>query len=126
MSQALRDNGFHVLETFNGRDALELANRHRGPIHLLVTDVILAGPMDGLELCIGLRRNRPDLRTLYVSAYSLDWDGRWEAEMGPEFFLAKPFAPKGLLEAVAFSLSEPKRDAVAKRAARAVEHHSTR
>lgn len=107
MSLSLKDNGYLVLETHNGKDALEIAGRHRGPIHALITDVILAGPMDGLELGATMRKLRAELRVLYVSGYSLDWDGRWEAEINNEFFLAKPFSVKGLLEALAFCLTAP-------------------
>lgn len=107
MSLSLKDNGYLVLETHNGKDAMEIAGRQHGPIHALVTDVILAGPMDGLELGAAMRKLRPGLRVLYVSGYSLDWDGRWQAEIGNEFFLAKPFSAKGLIEAMSFCLSAP-------------------
>jgi two-component system cell cycle sensor histidine kinase/response regulator CckA len=107
MSQALKDNGFHVLETSNGKDALEMANRHRGPIHMLVTDIILGGPMDGIEVGSSLRRLRPEMRVLYVSGYPMGWDGRWDTEVAAEFFLPKPFSAKGLLEAVAFCVTTP-------------------
>jgi two-component system cell cycle sensor histidine kinase/response regulator CckA len=107
MSLTLKDNGFMVLETSTGKDAMDIAARHHGPIHVLISDIILAGPMDGLELGAGMRRLRAEMRILYVSGYAMDWDGRWEAEVASEFFLAKPFSAKGLLEAVAFCLTAP-------------------
>ena len=64
----LRAQGYEVLEAGDGVEALALAERHAGPIHLLVADVVMPR-MGGLELAERLRALRPETRVLHVSGY---------------------------------------------------------
>ncbi len=98
MSSMLKDNGYFVLEASSGKAAQELNARHRGAIHILVTDIILSGPMDGIELGLEIRRTRPKLRTVYLSDYPSDTAEKLGLEADLEFFLAKSFTPKMFLE----------------------------
>ncbi len=103
ISLALEDNGYRVIHADSGQDALQLATHHRGPIHLLVTDYILMGPMDGLELAQILKQKRRDMAVLCTSGYDLDrrWNAREpEPEDEPDLFLQKPFTPRQLLRSV--------------------------
>jgi two-component system, cell cycle sensor histidine kinase and response regulator CckA len=103
ISFALKDNGYRVMHANNGQDALEMARHHPGPIHLLVTDYILLGPMDGLELAQALKRRRQDMAVLCTSGYEVDqsWALRESPpEDHPDRFLQKPFSPKELLRSV--------------------------
>lgn len=100
VTSLLRDNGYRVLDTSNGKDALEIAGRHPGPIHALLADIILNGPMDGLELGSELRRIRPETRALYMSGYSGSFADRLELEALTDFFIAKPFSAKSLIAMV--------------------------
>jgi DNA-binding response OmpR family regulator len=93
----LKDNGYRVLDTGNAREALDLASRHHGPIHALLSDILLNGPMDGLELGAEMRRLRPGIRTLFMSGYGGDIGERLALEAMTDFFLAKPFKAKALL-----------------------------
>jgi PAS domain S-box-containing protein len=61
--------GYTVLSVSAGADALNLAASHVGPIHLLVTDVVLPG-MSGRELAARLESARPGLKVLYTSGYT--------------------------------------------------------
>lgn len=111
----LRDNGYRVLDTSNGKDALELSGRFPGPIHALLADILLTGPMDGLELGAELRRLRPDIRTLYMSGYGGNFGDRLELEALTDFFIAKPFSAKALIGMVEDSLAgEPVEKGVAR------------
>lgn len=105
VSSQLRDHGYRVLETSNARDALEIAGRHPGPVHAMLTDIILGGPVDGLELAAEMKRDRPDLRVLYMSGYSGTLADRLDLEALSDFFLAKPFTPKSLLAVVESALA---------------------
>ncbi|HTZ94827.1 MAG TPA: ATP-binding protein [Terriglobales bacterium] len=66
--QYLQQNGYSVLHAQNGKDALEIAQRYRGSIHLLLTDVVMP-EMSGHELARDLRRVRPRCKILLTSGY---------------------------------------------------------
>jgi PAS domain S-box-containing protein len=61
--------GYSVIEAENGHAALELASRHNGKIHLLMTDVVMPG-ISGRELSERVRTVRPDMRVLFMSGYT--------------------------------------------------------
>ena len=105
---ALRQGGYTVLEARDGPAALRLAAGHAGPIHLLATDVVMP-KMGGRELADRLRRERADLKVLYLSGYDKDalaGQGVREADIA---FLAKPFTPSGLAGKVREVLDAPAR-----------------
>jgi PAS domain S-box-containing protein len=90
---------YRILQARNGKHALEIAGAHDGPIHLLVTDVVMP-ELDGVALASALRRAHPALRVLYVSGYTDD-AAILSAPLGPDTqFLAKPFLPGDLTRAV--------------------------
>lgn len=95
----LEMNGYAVLEALDVADATRLAETHPGPIHLLVTDVVMPGA-SGPELAGRLRARRPDLRVLCMSGYPESADGRIEGEAGWNAWLQKPFTPDGLMRKV--------------------------
>jgi PAS domain S-box-containing protein len=61
--------GYHVLTASSGEQALHLAQTHPGPIHLLLTDVIMP-KMTGNEVAARIRTIRPDIPVLYMSGYA--------------------------------------------------------
>jgi PAS domain S-box-containing protein len=70
-SRALGGKGYAVLEAGRGEEALMVAKGHTGPIHLLVTDVVMPG-MSGREVAQQLLASRPRMKVLYVSGYTED------------------------------------------------------
>ncbi|HVA94914.1 MAG TPA: PAS domain S-box protein [Candidatus Dormibacteraeota bacterium] len=64
----LLDNGYTVLEASNGLEAIETARKHIGPIHLLLTDMVMPG-MSGESVAKKLTVVRPEIRTVYMSGY---------------------------------------------------------
>jgi PAS domain S-box-containing protein len=91
----LKSNGYDLLEASSGPDALELSRSHMGPIHLLVTDVVMPG-MTGRELANRLLEARPQIKVLYVSGYTGDVIGR-QGVLDPGMaYLPKPFTPAQL------------------------------
>ncbi len=67
--QYLQKQGYKVLEASDGVSALRISSSHPGPIHLLLTDVIMPG-MNGRELAQRLSSARPETRVLFVSGYT--------------------------------------------------------
>ncbi len=95
----LEAQGYRVLEASNGLDALRIAGEHEGGIDLLVTDVVMP-QMGGIDLATELRRERPDLRVLYVSGYLADEAIRLEQAESGALLVPKPFTPAVLVSAV--------------------------
>jgi len=94
--QVLQAAGYVVLEAANGEQALQLSTAHRGPIQLLLADVVLPG-LSGPELAAQLASIRPGVRVIYMSGYAPDTLKRYRIPKGQYLFLQKPFAPVTLL-----------------------------
>lgn len=62
---------YRVLGAGGPKQALEISEKHSGPIDLLLTDVVMP-QMSGTELAQQLRMSRPKLKTLFMSGYSRD------------------------------------------------------
>ena len=96
--RVLASCGYTVLEARDGRDAVRVAEGHRGPIHVLVSDVVMPH-LGGRQLAERLSATRPGLKVLFVSGYTDDAVVRHG--VGSEFaFLPKPFTPAGLARKV--------------------------
>jgi len=93
--EILEMSGYTVLEARHGAEAVEIANRHAGPVHLLVTDVVMP-QMSGRELAQRLATLRPDLKVLYMSGYTDDAIVRHGVLASGIAFLSKPFTPDAL------------------------------
>ena len=95
----LEARGYTVLSAARGDEALRLAERHSGPIHLLVTDVVMPG-MHGREVALLLEPMHPETKVLYVSGYpdaSIVRQGLLEPGLA---FLQKPFGAEVLARKV--------------------------
>jgi len=68
-AHVLRRYGYHVVDTGDAEEALEMARDFKEPIHLLVSDVIMP-KLNGRELYHRLRRFHPETRVLYMSGYT--------------------------------------------------------
>jgi PAS domain S-box-containing protein len=107
----LRQAGYTVLEARSGEDAIRVADAHDGPLHLVLTDVIMPG-MDGRELVSRLKQRHAGFGVLYMSGYTGDIiDGETLIQNGQDF-IAKPFGIDALLDRVQAILAgrEPKPD----------------
>jgi len=95
----LKEKGFHVMAAGNGQEALELALAYPGPIHLLLSDVLMP-LMDGPMLARQLSERRPGTRIVMMSGDPGAWVGSMR-DMGLDAdFLQKPFGLPRLLEKV--------------------------
>ncbi len=97
--RVLRDHGYTVLEARKGDEALVLAELHEGPIHLLLTDVVMP-EMSGREVAQHLLPLRPEIKVLYMSGYTDDTVLRHGVEESEVPFLQKPFTPEVLMAKV--------------------------
>jgi PAS domain S-box-containing protein len=105
MRHILENYGYKVLESSTGKDALEIWERHKARIDLLLTDLILPDGMAGPELAKILQAAKPALRVLYTSGYNTE---RLAKEFPPGTrvnFVQKPFHVRKLAEAVHACLS---------------------
>lgn len=96
LRDTLEDGGYTVLLAGDGVAALQVADEHPGPIHLMVTDMIMPG-MTGRDAAHALAQVRPQLRVLYVSGYTQQ-AVVGHGDFGPSTgFLAKPFTSAAFL-----------------------------
>jgi len=68
ISRILRSKGYEVLEARHGQEAIQICGHHLGPVHLMVTDVVMP-QMSGRELANQLAPQRPEMKLLYMSGY---------------------------------------------------------
>ncbi len=99
INRYLTRQGYHVLEAASGQEALHHCNHHVGPIHLLLTDVILP-KMDGLEIGAKVCELRPETRVIYMSGFTDDTLMKHGISAEGISLLEKPFAPSTLLRTI--------------------------
>ena len=92
-------NGYAVLEARHGKEAIQVSEQHSGPIHLLVTDVVMP-EMGGTEAAGRLTSMRPGLKVLFLSGYADEAVHRHGMLAPGANFLPKPFTPDGLARKV--------------------------
>ncbi|MBI2156031.1 MAG: GAF domain-containing protein, partial [Candidatus Rokubacteria bacterium] len=98
--------GYTVLEAPHGPDALRLCRHHQGPIHLLLSDVVMP-QMSGRELARQLVALRPDTKVAYMSGYTDDALGHHGVLDPDVVLLPKPFTPDSLVAGVRRALDPP-------------------
>ena len=106
--QVLERQGYTVLEAAHGAAALQTAAGHPGPIHLLLTDVVMP-VLSGRQLADQLARLRPDAKVLYASGYTDDAVVRHGVLEAGISYLQKPFTADSLARKVREVLDRPTR-----------------
>jgi CheY-like chemotaxis protein len=96
LSEILKSRGYRVLEAADGAQAIELSKQHSGPIHLMVTDILM-GSMSGVELAEKLSYDRAGMKVLFATGYPAglaeEGSGLDSADTN---LLKKPFSGKDL------------------------------
>ena len=101
--RSLDEAGYTILAAATPARAIEMSESYPGPIHLMVTDVVMPG-MSGPRLAARLSSLRPEMKVLYVSGYPDDAIVH-HAVLEPGLaFLQKPFSPKKLVHKVGEAL----------------------
>ena len=95
----LADHGYAVLSAGRSAEALRIVEHHAGPIHLLVTDMVMP-EMSGSALAERLVSLRPEMAVLYMSGYT-DHAVVSHGRLDPGTpYIQKPFTPDALARRV--------------------------
>ena len=97
--QTLSTLGYRVLESDNGQEAMALWQNHAQEIDLLFTDMVMPEGMSGLELAERLRAEKPDLKIIISSGYSMDLTELRKTAQGM-VYLAKPYRASVLAKTI--------------------------
>ncbi len=104
--QSLENQGYNVIDAPDGAAAIKISQAHPGPIHLLLTDVIMPG-MNGRELANKLSPTRLEMRVLYMSGYTENHIGHNGTLDEGITLLQKPFTLSALRSKVREMLDTP-------------------
>ena len=99
VSRTLRASGYLVIEASNGSEALGIGDDYEGPIHLLVSDMVMP-KMSGRELASRFAEWRPSMKTLFISGYTDNEISSQDVVDSGVSFLQKPFTPAQLASKV--------------------------
>ena len=105
-SRILGREGYNVLTAASPAEACEVWEEYKGPIHLLMTDLMMPD-MNGGELAKRLLEKRPEARVLYTSGYTSESVVRRGMIMADVPFLSKPFTIALVVEKVREALGKP-------------------
>ena len=94
--EILAADGYTVLTATNGEEALRLAERHPGPIHALLADVVMPR-LNGPQLADRLARSRGSMKVIFMSGYTSEITGAYGLVPSGAPFVGKPFTPEQLL-----------------------------
>ncbi len=97
--EVLEEQGYTVLEARDAREAVRLSEHHAGPIHLVLSDVVMP-QMSGPEVAEQITGRHPETRVLFMSGYMDDVMTRHSLGAGGRALLPKPFEPEGLARKV--------------------------
>ena len=101
----LQSCGYTLLEARDGLEAIRVAQNHVGPIHLVVSDVVMPH-LGGRQLAERLGEVCPNLKVLFLSGYTDDAVVRHGILAADVAFLQKPFTPSALAQKVRAVLDE--------------------
>ena len=105
LCRVLKDAGYVVLDACDAVQATAICESHTGPIHLLLSDVVMPG-VSGPELAVELMGKRRDMKVLFMSGYSGSAITRHGVLREGLTFLQKPFSPGSVTRAVRAALAD--------------------
>ena len=99
LAASLRQRGYNVLVATSGEKAESMARDHSGPIHLLLSDVVMP-QTSGRDLADRISEMRPEIKVLWMSGYTDDTIAHHGILEPGLHFLQKPFTPASLGEKI--------------------------
>jgi signal transduction histidine kinase len=100
VTQVLESDGYHILSAGSGEEAMEIWSKREGPVHLLLTDMVMPDGLTGRKLAERLKSDDSGLKVIYTSGYSAGIPGNGLTSDEEEHFLPKPYRPATLLRLV--------------------------
>ena len=97
--ELLEELGYTVQLAMRGQDAIDVFQRDRGKIDLIIMDMIMPG-MSGGETFDRLKKIDPDIKVLLSSGYSINSQAAKILQRGCDGFIQKPFNMNQLAEKV--------------------------
>jgi CheY-like chemotaxis protein len=101
----LQRQGYMVLVASHGNEALSVCKKHKGSIHLLVTDIVMPR-MSGRELASRMAKIHPGIKVLYMSGYTENAIAHHSVLNKDMHYIQKPFTLEGMARAVREVLDE--------------------
>jgi CheY-like chemotaxis protein len=89
--EVLDHSGYRVIEAEHGDAALAIWKERGREVDLLLTDMVMPGSLNGLELSQRLLADRPDLKVIYTSGYSAELFGSDIRLEDGRNYLPKPY-----------------------------------
>jgi two-component system cell cycle sensor histidine kinase/response regulator CckA len=105
-SRVLKEQGYTILEARTGAAALKTAERHKGSVQLLLTDLMMPG-LNGRELWLAFAQLYPGAKVLFMSGYDEIEIFRHSILKAGTPFLKKPFAADAIARKVREVLDSP-------------------
>ncbi len=103
----LESDGYTVLEAESAEMAMQHSLTHKGPIALLITDLVMPR-VDGFILSTRLKKQRPEMKQLWISGYADRSPAvQHDLQASDTPFLAKPYTPSELVRKVHDVLERP-------------------
>ena len=95
----LKKEGYTVLETDNGLEALSIAEREIPK--LMILDIMLPG-LSGYEVCKKLKSDKITKKIIVVilSARGQEWEKMEGYQVGADLYETKPFSPRQLISSI--------------------------
>jgi CheY-like chemotaxis protein len=106
VQDVMREYQYHVAVAASGAEALRIWDEWDGRFDLVLTDMIMPGGMNGLELVERLKKRKPELKVIYTSGYSDELTGK-DLRQDDKVFLPKPYLPSQLARLVRKCLDAP-------------------
>ena len=107
-SEALRDEGFEVVEARNGDEAARLLDGLDG-FDVLFTDMRMPGTLDGVDVAMLIRQRHPSFPVLIASGGAAHLASRLSRLTPPALFINKPYQLREVVMALSGMTGEPQR-----------------
>lgn len=104
--QILHSHGMKVITAANGTAALRVCAEYQDRIDVLLTDVIMPGGINGIQLADRIRLSHPHISILLMSGYSDEVFAMTDPVRAETAFIQKPFTPGLLIEKIAEILAK--------------------
>ena len=106
VKRVLRQANYTVIPSRDGDEAWNILERNRPSIDLVLTDIVMPGPIDGIVLANKIRQKYQNLSVLFMTGSLPERDNFATGMARDRRLLRKPFSPRELLEFIDSHLGE--------------------